>query len=385
MLTYDRHIAHLDMDDFYVSVERLRNAKLAGRPVLIGGNGDRGIVAACSSEAAKFGIYPSLPMRTALRLCKYATVVKADYEEYSKQSKLITEVIRDSVPLVEKSAMDQFYIDLTGMDKFFGCVKFTGELKKKVLRESGLASTYGLASNKMVSKVAAGQVSPNGQLEIPFGNEKGFLAPLSVVKIPGVGKETAFKLIKMGVETIKVLSEIPPEMLCDVVGASGNELWRRANGIDETPVVPFSEQKALSKEHTFQQDTIDMNLLTAQLVRMTEQLGFALRKENRLTGCIIVKIRYTDGDTHTAQRSILYNNTDHILLSAVRELFTKLFTRRLLIRLIGIRFQNLIPGVKQIDMFEDSAETIKLYQSIDHIKKRFGEGKLGRGAGLNFA
>ncbi len=379
MLIYDRHIAHLDIDDFFVAVERLRNSRLIGKPVLIGGEGDRGIVTACSTEAAKYGVYPGLAMRAALRLCKSAVIVRGDFEEYSKQSKLVTDVISDSVPLVEKSAIDQFYIDLTGMDKFFGCARFTGELKSRVLRESGLVSTYGLASNKMVSKVAAIQGMPNGQLEIPFGNEKGFLAPLSVVKIPGVGKETAFKLIKMGVETIKVLSEIPAEILCDVVGAGGNELWRRANGIDESPVVPYSEQKSLSKEFTFQQDTIDMNLLLAQLARMTESLAFDLRKEDRLTGKIVVKIRYSDGDTHVADRKLLYNNTDHVLISVVREVFRKLYTRRMLVRLVGLRFQNLIPGVKQIDMFNDSTETIKLYQAIDSVKKRFGETKVTRG------
>lgn len=374
----NRHIAHLDIDDFFVAVERLRNSRLNGKPVLIGGEGDRGIVAACSSEAAAYGVHTGLPMRVALRLCRSSVIVHGDFEEYSKQSKIVTDVITDSVPLVEKSAIDQFYVDLTGMDKFFGCAKFTAKLKSKVYRESGLVSTYGLASNKMVSKVAAIQGMPNGQLEIPFGGEKGFLAPLSIVKIPGVGKETAFKLIKMGVETIKVLSEIPAEMLCDVVGPSGNELWRRANGIDESPVMPYSEQKSLLTEFTFQQDTIDMNLLLAQLARMTETLAFELRSENRLTGYIKLKLRYSDGDTHTVQRPILYCNTDHVLLSVVRELFRKLFTRRMLVRLVGLRFQNLIPGVKQIDMFEDREEMIKLYQAIDSVKKRFGEGKLSR-------
>lgn len=375
----NRHIAHLDVDDFFVAVERLRNSRLVGKPVLIGGEGDRGIVAACSAEASKYGIHTGLPMRVALRLCKQSIIVRVDFEEYSKQSKIVTDVITDSVPLVEKSAIDQFYVDLTGMDKFFGCAKFTGELKNRVLRESGLIATYGLASNKMVSKVAAIQGMPNGQLEIPFGNEKGFLAPLSVVKIPGVGKETAYKLIKMGVETIKVLSEIPAENLCDVIGSGGNELWRRANGIDESPVVPYSEQKSLSSEFTFQQDTIDMNLLMAQLARMTESLAFELRSENRLTGSVRVKIRYSDGDTHVADRKLLYNNTDHILISVVQEVFRKLFTRRMLVRLVGLQFKHLIPGVKQIDMFNDSAETIKLYKAIDSVKRRFGEGKLTSG------
>ncbi len=382
MLTYNRHIAHLDMDDFFVSVEQLRNSKLKGKPLLIGGSNDRGIVAACSPEAKQFGIYSSMPMRIALRLCRYATVIRADYEEYSKQSNLIYDIIRDSVPMVEKANLEEFYVDLTGMDKFFGCKKFTTELKQNVYKNSGLISCYGLASNKMISKVAAGQVTPNGQLEIPFGCEKSFLGPLSVVKLPGVGKETAFKFIRMGVETIKVLSDIPSEMLCDVVGKSGNELWRRANGIDESPVIPYQEQKAISTEHTFQQDTIDMRILDAELVRMTESKSFELRKQNRLTGCVILKLRYSDGETYTTQRSIEYCNKDHQLLLVVRELFKKLYTRRILIRLLGIRFTNLIPGTYQIDLFEDRQETINLYLSIDHIKKRFGEGFVGRASAV---
>ncbi len=383
MLTYDRHIAHLDMDQFFISVERLRNSRLEGKPVLIGGSNDRGIVAACSDEAKKFGIHVSMPVRIALRLCRYATVVRADFEEYSKHSKLVTEIIKDAVPLVEKSNLDEFYVDLSGMDKFFGCKKFTQELRQKIHLHSGLISSYGLASNKLVSKVAANQVTPNGQLEIPFGNEKIFLAPLSVVKLPGVGKETAFKLMDMGVETISSLSEIPPEMLCDVVGKSGNELWRRANGIDESPVIPFQEQKSLSIEHTFQQDTIDMDVLLGKLAMMTAGIAFELRQQNKVTGCVVLKLRYSDGDTHTIQRSIPFCNTDHVLLTVAKELFRKLFTRRLLVRLLGIRFTNLIPGTYQVDLFEDSQETIKLYRAIDHIKKRFGEKLLGRAGYLN--
>ncbi len=378
MLTYDRHIAHLDMDQFFISVERLRNSRLANKPILIGGSNDRGIVAACSEEAMQFGIHVAMPMRIALRLCRYATVVKADFEEYSKQSKLITEIIKESVPLVEKSAIDEFYVDLSGMDKFFGCTKFTKELKDKVYEHSGLLSSYGLASNKLVSKVAANQVTPNGQIEIPFGNEKLFLAPLSVVKLPGVGKETAFKLIDMGVETISSLSEIPPEMLCDVVGKSGNELWRRANGIDESPVIPFQEQKSISTEFTFQQDTIDMNILLAKLANMTESIAFELRQQNKVTGCVVLKLRYSDGDTHTVQRSIAYCNTDHVLLDVARELFKKAFSRRLLVRLLGVRFTNLIPGNYQINLFEDSQEMIRLYQAMDSIKKRFGKQLISR-------
>lgn len=378
----ERKIANIDLDNFFVSVEQLRDSKLIGKPILIGGNYDRAIVAACSDEAKKFGIHTAMPMRVALRLCKYATVLKTDFEAYSKFSNTVTEILKSEVPLLEKSGIDEFFIDLTGMDKFFGCKKYTTELIKKVYKESGLQSSFGLASNKMVSKVAAGEDKPKGQLEIPFGFEKPFLAPLSITKIPGVGDQTAFKLIKMGVETIKVLSEVPATMLCDVLGKVGNELWRRANGIDHSPVVPYKEEKSISTEHTFQKDTIEMNLLHAEIVRMTESIAFELRKQNRLAGCVVMKLRYTDGEVYTQQSIIAYSNQDHQLIEVAKELFKKLFTRRVLVRMIGVRFTHLIPGTYQIDLFSDGEETIKLYQSIDHIKKRFGEMKLCRANSL---
>jgi DNA polymerase-4 len=382
-LTPDRHIAHFDLDAFFVSVEQQKNPKLVGRPLLIGGSNDRGVVAACSYEARKFGIHSAMPMRTALRLCKHATVLKTDFESYSKYSKLVTDVIGDTVPLFEKASIDEFYIDLTGMDKFFGCLKFTEELKNKVNKESGLPVSWGLASNKLVSKVATNEVKPNGQIEIPFGEEKRFLAPLSIMKIPGVGKETGYKLLKMGVETVRVLSQIPLKLMQNLLGKNGTELWRRANGIDETPVIPYHEQKSISTENTFQQDTIDPGYLKSVLTRMTESIAFELRSQQRLTGCISVKIRYSDFETHTAQRSIPYTNADDVLLKIVDELFSKLYERRLLVRLVGVKFTNLIPGTYQINLFDDTQESIRLYQAIDSIKKQFGEKLLMRGTAVN--
>lgn len=381
-LNDNRHIAHLDLDAFFVSVEQLRNSRLIGKPILIGGSSDRGVVAACSYEARKFGIHSAMPMRTALRLCRHAIIVKSDFEAYSKYSKLVTDVIRANVPLFEKSSIDEFYVDLTGMDKFFGCKKFTDDLKETIISESGLPISYGLASNKLISKVATNEVKPNGQLEIPFGNEKSFLAPLSIMKIPGIGTQTGYKLLKMGVETVKVLSEIPVELMQNLMGKTGTELWRRANGIDETPVIPYHEQKSISTEHTFQQDTIDLNYLLAELTRMTEKIAFELRSQDRLTGCVTVKLRYTDFETHTQQRSIPYTNADHVLLKVVKELFIRLYERRVLVRLVGVRFTNLIPGTYQINLFDDREEMIKLYQAIDGVKKRFGEALVIRGAGV---
>lgn len=382
LLTNERHIAHLDLDAFYVSVEQLRNPKLKGKPILIGGSGDRGVVASCSYEARKFGIHSAMPMKIAKRLCSHAIVVRGDMEQYSKYSGLVTEIIRDTVPLFEKASIDEFYVDLTGMDKFFGCSLFTADLKKKVLKESGLPTSYGLASNKLISKVATNEVKPNGQIEIPFGDERSFLAPLSVIKIPGVGKETAIQLLKMGVETVKLLSEIPVEMLRNLLGKNGTDLWRKANGIDETPVIPFHEQKSISTENTFEQDTIDMHFLRQQLVRMTERIAFDLRKQNKLTGCVTVKLRYSNFETYTKQQTIPYTSADHILLKTATELFDKLYERRMLIRLVGIRFTNLISGNYQIKLFEDTQEMINLYQAIDSVKKRFGETFVLRAAGV---
>ena len=382
MQVLNRHIAHLDLDSFYVSVELLRSPKLRGKPVLIGGSGDRGVVASCSYEARKFGIHSAMPMKVAGRLCSHAIIINGDMEMYMKYSSLVTDIIKDSVPLFEKSSIDEFYVDMTGMERFFGCMKFMGAVKERVRKEAGLPTTYALSSNKLISKVAVNEVKPNGQIEIPFGEEKSFLSPLSVTKIPGIGKKTAFLLIKMGVETVKTLSEIPVEMLQNLLGKNGTELWQRANGIDESPVIPYHEQKSISTENTFSQDTIDMNFLHSEIVRMTEKIGFELRSQDKLTGCITIKLRYSNFETFTKQKTIPYTNSDHVLIREASDLFEKLYDRRMLIRLVGVRFTNLIPGNYQISLFDDTQETINLYQAIDSVKRRFGENFLMKASGM---
>ncbi len=382
LINSERHIAHLDLDSFFVSVECLKNPVLKGKPLIVGGSGDRGVVAACSYEARRFGIHSAMPMKLARRLCPQAMIISGDMEDYSRYSKLVTDIIAEKVPVFEKSSIDEFYIDMSGMDKYHSCSLFTADLKKSIAKDSGLPISYALASNKLVSKVATNEVKPNGQLEIPFGNEKLFLAPLSINKIPGIGKETALLLEGMGVETVKTLSEIPFVMMHNLLGKNGTELWRRANGIDESPVMPYREQKSISTEQTFQADTIDIHFLQAQLVRMTESIAFELRKQGKLTGAVTVKLRYANFDTVTKQSSIPYTGADHILLQTAKTLFEQLYDRRLLVRLLGIRFTHLIPGNYQISLFDDTQELIRLYQAIDSIKLRFGESKLKRAHGL---
>lgn len=383
ILSAERHIAHFDLDSFFVSAECLRNKKLIGKPVLIGGSSDRGVVASCSYEARKFGIHSAMPMKIARRLCPHAIIIRGDMEEYSRLSRLVTDVISDSVPMFEKSSIDEFYIDLTGMDKFFGCHQYTSDLKKRVHKESGLPVSWALASNKLISKVATNEIKPNGQTEIAYGGEKTFLAPLSIMKIPGIGKQTGFQLMKMGVDKVKVLSEMPIELLQTLLGKHGIDLWRKANGIDESPVVPYHEQKSISTENTFSEDTINVDFLQGELVRMTEKIAFELRQQNKLTGCVTVKLRYSNFETFTKQVTIPYTNADHVLLKTAKELFTKLYERRMLIRLVGIRFTHLIPGNYQINLFDDTQQMIKLYQAIDSVKNQFGEEYVMKATGIN--
>lgn len=380
LLDDQRTIAHFDMDSFFVSVECKKDNSLKGKPLLVGGRSDRAVVAACSYEARKFGIHSAMPMKVALRLCPHAIIRGGDMEEYSKHSREVTEIIAGAAPLYEKSSIDEFYLDLTGMDKYFGSLKWTSELRQKIMKQTSLPVSLGMASNKMVSKVATNEAKPNGQLSIPFGQEKIFLAPMAIEKIPMVGKETAAQLKRRGVETVRTLSEIPIGLLEAWMGKNGIALWKKANGIDESPVVPYHEQKSISTENTFGSDTIDMEFLHCELVRMTEKVGFELRSQNKLTGCVTVKIRYSDFETVTRQMSIPYTASDHILLEKVKELFNRLYDRRLLVRLIGVRFSHLVSGNYQISLFDDTQEMISLYQAIDSIKSQYGWQYLMRGS-----
>jgi DNA polymerase-4 len=376
-----RNIAHFDLDSFFVSVECLKNSKLKGRPIAVGGHSDRGVIASCSYEARKFGVRSAMPVRLAKRLCPELLLVRGDMDTYSMYSRMVTDIISEDVPLFEKSSIDEFYIDMSGMEKFFGCSLYTLELRQKIERETGLDISYALASNKLLSKVATNEVKPHGQLEIPFGFEKEYLAPLAVEKMPMVGAKTSELLRRMGVETIRILSEIPVEMMINLLGKNGIELHRHANGIDETPIIPYHEAKSIGTEETFESDTIDVKFLQAELVRMTERIAYELRSQNKLTGCVTVKIRYSDFQTETKQSVISYTAADHLLLKSVKELFIKLYQRRQLVRLIGVRFSHLVPGNYQINLFEDRHEIIDLYQKIDSIKKQFGEDKLKRASG----
>ncbi len=371
-MSTERHIVHLDLDTFFVSVERLRNSQLKGRPVIIGGTSDRGVVASCSYEARRSGVRSAMPMKMARHLCPDAVYIRGDMEMYSRYSDMVTDIIAERAPRYEKASIDEHYLDITGMDRFFGCMKWTRELRQAIMQHTGLPISVGLSVNKTVSKIATGEAKPNGELEVPYLQVPSFLAPLSLRKIPMVGEKTFHLLRSMGIATIATLQEIPAEMMVNVLGSHGLVIWKRAHGIDHTPVEPWSDRKSVGAEITFEQDTTNIGRLHEILSGMVEKLAFQLRKETWLASCVTVKIRYANFDTHTRQQRIAYTAFDHILAPVVHSLFDRLYERRMRIRLIGVRFSYLVRGVQQIDMFEDTPEMLNLYQALDRIRRRFG-------------
>jgi len=379
----ERSILHMDLDTFFVSVERLLDRRLEGRPILVGGISDRGVVAACSYEARAFGVHSAMPMKLARQLCPDAIVIRGNSYNYLKYSDIVSEIVRSAVPVFEKSSVDEFYCDLTGMDRFFGCYQFAGELRQKVMRETGLPISLGLSVNKTVSKVATGEAKPNNQLQIIHGTERNFLAPLSIKRIPMVGDKTYQTLRNLGISHIKTLQEMPVELLQRALGENGVMIWKKANGIDLSPVVPFHERQSISTERTFDRDTIDVVKLRGLFIAMSENLAYQLRKGEKLTSCVTVKLRYSDFQTQTMQVRVPYTSADHILTPRVLELFDKLYNRRVLVRLIGVRFSHLVSGGYQINLFDDSEEKIKLYQAMDKLRNQYGERSVITAAGMS--
>ncbi|MDB4649900.1 DNA polymerase IV [Crocinitomicaceae bacterium] len=377
-----RSIVHMDLDTFFVSCERLLDSRLNHKPILIGGTSDRGVVASCSYEARKFGIHSAMPMRMAKQRCPEAIVIKGNSSTYTKYSRLVTEIINEASPLYEKSSIDEFYIDFTGMDRFHGVLKYSSELRQRILRETGLPISFGLSENKTVSKIATGEAKPDNQMQISYGNEKNFLSPLSVRKIPMVGLKTYQSLCSLGIKTIQPLQEIPLDMMERIMGKNGIAIWKKANGIDLTPVIQHNERKSISTERTFNRDTIDVVKLKGILSAMAENLAYQLRRGDKLSGCITVKVRYSDFQTQTLQKKIPYTAADHELIPMVLELFERAFNRRLLVRLIGVRYSALVSGNYQLGLFGDTVDYPSLYNALDRIRLKYGDRSVIKAIGM---
>jgi DNA polymerase-4 len=377
-----KYIAHFDLDSFFVSVEIINNPSLKGKPVLVGGY-ERGVVAACSYEARKFGIYSAMPMKKAMQLCPQAIVTTASSGQYSKYSRWVTEIISSKVPLFEKASIDEFYIDLSGMDKFFGASQYAKDLRQLIIKETGLPISCGLSSARFISKMATNEAKPNGFLEIPHGKEKEFLWPLGIEKINGVGKQTEQHLKSYGIYTIEDIAKTPMEHLEKIAGKWGEALWHKSHGTGSAVITTDWEQKSMSHENTFEKDYTDIDFLHKELVRLTEKTCYGLREDEKMTGCVTVKIRYSDFETISRQETVDYTALDDVLIAKVKDLFNKSYQKGRPVRLLGVRFSQMIPITMQMSLFEKNIEKLQLYKAVDDIKERFGSKLVNKAVTLN--
>jgi len=372
-----RIIAHFDLDSFFVSVEILNNPSLKDKPVIVGGR-ERGVVAACSYAARKFGIHSGMPSKKAFQLCPQLIVANGSRGEYSKYSRWVTNIIAAKAPLFEKASIDEFYIDLTGMEKFFKPLQWTIDLRQQIMDETKLPISFGLASNKMMAKMATNAAKPNGYLQIPWGKEKEFLAPMTVNKIPGVGEQTYESLKAMGIYTIKDIGERKIEELEERLGKWGIDLWYKSQGIHQGEVSQYHEAKSVSTENTFDENKTDLNFLMSELVRMIERIAHELRQDEKVAGCVAVKIRYPDFETTSRQTTIPYTCADDEIIPIVKQLFTKLWKKGQPIRLLGVRLSELTNDAVQTNLFDDVERKTDLYKAIDNVKERFGKASVKR-------
>jgi DNA polymerase-4 len=379
----NRHIIHMDQDAFFVSVEVRKDPRLIGKPVIIGSPSDRGVVASCSYEARRFGVHSAMSSRMARMLCPHGIWIRGNMDEYSKASHEITDILRERVPLIEKASIDEHYIDMTGMDRFHGTLKYAHELKQKVIHETGLPISFGLSVNKTVSKMATNECKPNGELNIEQTGVQSFLNPLSIRKIPGLGEKTFIKLSDMGIKRIHALTLIHPDYMKSILGKNGLWLLQKAKGIDNSPVIPYQEQKSIGTQCTFKVDTIDVESINNLLTSMIMDLGFQLREKQKLAACITVTIRYSTFEDVTKQATIPYTSLDGVLVKKTKELFRELYTKRVLLRLVGVKLSNLVNGFEQIDLYTESEEQYSLCQAMDKIRRRFGPHSIQLASGIN--
>ena len=379
----NRHIIHMDQDAFFVSVEVRKDSRLIGMPVIIGSPSDRGVVASCSYEARKFGVHSAMSSRMARMLCPHGIWIRGNMDEYSKASHEITDILKERVPLIEKASIDEHYIDMTGMDRFHGTLKYAHELRQKVISETGLPISFGLSVNKTVSKMATNECKPNGELNIEKPGVQPFLNPLSIRKIPGLGEKTFIKLSDMGIKRIHALTMVHPDYMKSILGKNGLWLLQKAKGIDNSPVIPYQEQKSIGTQCTFKADTIDVESINNLLTSMIMDLGFQLREKQKLAACITVTIRYSTFEDVTKQATIPYTSLDGVLIKKTKELFREVYTKRMLLLLVGVKLSNLVNGFEQIDLYTESEEQYSLCQALDKIRRRFGPHSIQLASGIN--
>ncbi|MEX2116854.1 MAG: DNA polymerase IV [Bacteroidota bacterium] len=378
MSTHQRFIAHLDLDCFFVSVERISNPALIGKPVVVGGTSTgRGVVASASYEARKFGVRSAMPTGQAQRLCPGLIVVPGSYHRYSEISDSLYNRLLDFAPVVERASIDEMYLDLTGTELLYrkdlpGLIRTIQDIVRK---EFSLPCTIALASNKTIAKIATDRVKPEGLCTVAHGTEKEFLAPLAIDVIPGIGKKTGEYLRKKGFQTVADLQHASLEHLTRLLGKHGTWLFRVAQGGGSETVHPEFVRKSIGKEETFSHDTADRGDLDRILFSLVEAVCDRLRQKRWKTRTVTLKLRYSDFKTITRAETIAPTDDDPVLFHAVRDLLRTAYTRKLPVRLLGVQLTNFVdPAQGTPGLFDhESTKRDDVLEAVRKLRDKFGE------------
>ncbi|MGD1995253.1 MAG: DNA polymerase IV [Anaerolineae bacterium] len=349
-----RTIIHLDLDAFFAAVEVLENPDLRGKPLLVGGRpGERGVVATASYPAREFGVRSAMPMARALKLCPQAIVLPPRHNIYRSHSRRVMEILDQTSALVEQLSIDEAYLDLTDrVTAWEEGGELARQLQGRVSDEVGLSASLGVAANKQVAKVASGHDKPGGLTVVRPGEEAAFLAPLSVRALWGVGPVTERKLGALGVTTIGQLAQLSEEELEEHFGQRGEDLARRAQGIDNRPVITEHQRKSVSRERTFRRDLRQARALRRQLWRLSQGVTERLRRADLAAGTVAIKLRYADFTTLTRQMTLdVPTDDEHMIYQAALVLFDQTWQRGRSVRLLGIAASHLSPPTGQLLLF----------------------------------
>ncbi len=376
-----RLIFHLDLDAFFVSVERILNPKLKGKPVVVGGDPKygRGVVAACSYEARQYGLHSAMPIRTAYRLCPNGIYIHGSHGEYSRFSDAVENTLLKYAPLVEQSSIDEFYLDMTGCQKMYGSMfSFASFIQKEILRKLSLPCSIGIGSNKTIAKIASDCMKPTGITYVLPGMEKHFLSPMPVETIPGVGAVTLKDLNSKGIYKIGDVTTLPQEYFAAAFGKYGIDLWRKANGEGTEYLTIQRERKSISKETTFDEDVTSNEFLKKTLFELTEKICQKVRNRNWAASTISIKLRYSDFQTLTRSRTIKPTDDDKIVFDTAWQLLDKAHTRRVAVRLVGVGLTNFSESSEQEYLFEDAEiKRKKMFRAVTRIRDKFGYNAIG--------
>jgi DNA polymerase-4 len=373
---------HLDLDSFFVSVECVKNPSLLGKPVIVGGSETRGVVSSCSYEARKFGVRSAMPSAQAKRLCPHAIFIHGSYADYGHYSRMVTDIIASESPNFYKASIDEFYIDISGMERFFGLEKWSHQLREKIITETSLPISWGMATSKMIAKMCTQDAKPNGTYVVKKGEEQAYLDPKSVADIPFVGEKMTQSLHRFGIKTIAQLREKELEFLLKHFGKSGLYLHQKARGIGSNEMPNERVEKSISAERTFSENIADENELLSLLFKLTEKLAHELRLNQKQCSCVTIKIRYPDFSTFTHQRHLFPEYATPTLYDIAKQLLAEVWNDQKPLRQLGLRLSHLTEIEAQLNLFETNSTKKEYFKTVDSLKMKYGKSKIMFGGSL---